>query len=145
MMEDLGSIEDRLAIHELNQRYAVHVDLRQGDAWAELFTEDVWFDEREFGTPPMSGREEVRAYGRMLAENVRYALHHMTTHAVFDLTDTSARGVAFAVVEAQLNDGDHARHQVIYHDRYEKIDGRWLFAERVLKSTLPSETFAASS
>ena len=144
-MEEPGSVEDRLAIHELNQRYAVHVDLREVDAWAELFTEDVHFDEQEFGTPPMSGREEVRNYGRILAENVRHALHHMTTHAVFDLTTTSARGVAFAVVEAQLNDGDHARHQVIYHDRYEKIDGQWLFAARVLKSTLPAETFTASA
>ena len=69
----------------------------------------------------------------------------MTTHAIFDLTPASARGVAFAVVEAQLNDGHHARHQVIYHDRYEKIDGQWLIAERVLKRTLPSETFSETS
>ena len=143
-MEDLGSLEDRASIHELNQRYAVHVDLKEPDAWAELFTEDVLFDEQEFGTPPMSSREEVRAYGQFLAANVRHALHHMTTHAISDLTETTARGVAFAVVEAQLNDGDHARHHVIYHDRYAKVDGSWLFAERILKSSLPSETFEPS-
>ena len=141
-MEKLAPNEDRLAIQELNQRYAVHVDLKQVDEWAALFTEDVLFDEQEFGTPPFHSREEVRAYGHVLAENVRYALHHMTTHAIFDLTETSARGVAFAVVEALLNNGDHARHQVIYHDQYVKIDGQWLFSERVLKSTLPPETFA---
>lgn len=144
-MEDLGTIEDRAAIHELNQRYAVHIDLKDPDAWAELFTDDVLFDEQEFGTPAMTGREAVLTYGRFLAENVRYALHHMTTHAVFDLTPTTARGVAFAVVEAQLNNGDHARHQVIYHDRYIKIDGHWLFAERILKSTLPAETFSPTA
>lgn len=144
-MEQLGNTEDRQAIQELNQRYAVHVDLKQVDDWAALFTEDVLFDEQEFGTPAFHSREEVRTYGQVLADNVRYAMHHMTTHAIFDLTDTSARGVAFAVVEAMLNNGDHARYQVIYHDRYVKIDGQWLFSERVLKSSLPAETFAGSS
>lgn len=141
-MEHLGSIEDRHAIHELNQRYAVHVDLKNVDAWAALFTEDVLFDEQEFGTPPMHSRSEVRAYGQVLAESVRHALHHMTTHAIFDLTESEARGVAFAVVEAQTLNGHHARYQVVYYDRYAKIDGEWLIAERVLKRTLPEETFA---
>jgi SnoaL-like domain len=141
-MEQFGDIADRLMIQDLNQRYAVHVDLHEIDAWVELFTKDASFDEREFGTPQMSGHEEIRAYGQQLAETVHHVLHHMTTHVISDLTTTSARGIAFAVVEALMNDGSHARHQVLYRDRYEKIDGKWLFSERVLKATLPPEVFA---
>jgi hypothetical protein len=44
-----------------------------------------------------------------------------------------------------LKDGFHARHQVIYQDRYEKIDGQWLIAERVLKQTVPAEIFNEKS
>jgi ketosteroid isomerase-like protein len=142
-VEQVDSVQDRLAIQELNQRYATHVDLHEVDAWASLFTEDVQFDEREFGTPPMHGRDDVRAYGHHLADIVEHALHHMTTHVIEDLTATSARGVAFAVVEALLKDGSHVRSHVVYHDRYEKVDGQWLIAERVLRRTLPDEVLAA--
>jgi hypothetical protein len=144
-MKHVGHVEDRLMIQELNQKYAVYVDLHEVDAWAELFTPDAAFDEREFGTPLMSDREAIRAYGQLLADTVQHAVHHMTTHVISDLTSTSARGIAFAVVDAMMKDGSRARHQVIYRDRYEKVDGTWLFAERVLKATLPAEVLAAPS
>jgi len=142
-MEQFGDVTDRLMIQDLNQKYAVHVDLHEIDAWVELFTPDATFDEREFGTPLMTGHEDIRAYGRQLAETVQHAFHHMTTHVIMDLTGTSARGIAFAVVEALLNDGSQARYHVLYRDRYEKIAGTWLFSERVLKATLPPEILAS--
>jgi SnoaL-like domain len=141
-VEEFGSVEDRLMIQDLNQRYAVHVDLHEIDEWVNLFTRDALFDEREFGTPILNGREEIREYGQHLKETVRSVLHHMTTHVITDLTATSGRGVAFAVCEALLNDGSHGRYQVLYRDRYEKVDGKWLFSERILKATLPPEVFA---
>jgi hypothetical protein len=137
------SIQDRLAIQELNQRYAVHVDLHEVDTWTSLFTEEVQFDEREFGAPLMVGREDIRAYGHHLADIVEHALHHMTTHVIEDLTATSARGMAFAVVESLRKNGSHVRSHVVYHDRYVKVDGKWLFAERILRRTLPDEVLAA--
>lgn len=144
-MEQLSCLEDRLAIQELNHRYATHIDLHEIDEWVGLFTQDAVFDEREFDSPLFTGHEEIRAYGHTLVETVQYALHHMTTHVISSLTATSARGIAFAIVEAVLKDGFHARHQVIYQDRYEKIDGQWLIAERVLKQTVPAEIFNEKS
>lgn len=142
-MDQFGDVEDRLMIQELNQKYAVYVDLHEIEAWVALFTRDATFDEREFGTPLISGHDEIRAYGQQLADTVQHAIHHMTTHLISDLTTTSARGTAFAVVEALMNDGAHARYQVLYRDRYTKIDGNWLFDERVLKATLPPEIFTS--
>lgn len=138
-MDRLESLEDRSAIQDLNQRYAVHVDLHEIDEWVDLFTQDAVFDEREFGTPLMTGHDAIRAYGEHLAEAVQHALHHMTTHVISDLTTSSARGIAFATVEALMKDGSHARYQVLYRDSYEKHDGRWFIAERVLKKTMPVE------
>jgi hypothetical protein len=138
-MEQLDCVEDRLAIQELNQRYATHIDLHEIDEWVGLFTQDAVFDEREFGSPLSTGQEEIRAYGQTLVETVQYALHHMTTHVISGLTATSARGIAFSIVEYLLKDGFRARTQVIYQDRYEKVDGRWLIAERILKQTIPTE------
>lgn len=138
-MEQLISGEDRMAIQELNQRYAIHIDLHEIDEWVRLFTQDAVFDEREFGSPLSIGHDEIRAYGQTLVETVQYALHHMTTHVVSGLAATSARGIAFSIVEYLLKDGFRARTQVVYEDRYEKIDNRWLIAERVLKQTVPTE------
>ena len=144
-MEHSIGIEDRLAIEEIVQRYAVHVDLFEIDEWVDCFTQAACFDEREFEGPLLTGPEEIRAYGRRLTETVQHMLHHMTTHVIRDLTATSARGVAFAIVESVRKDGSRARHQTLYKDRYEKVDGRWLIAERVLKATLPSEILAKPS
>lgn len=141
-MNQLDILEDRWAIQQLNQKYAVHVDLHEIDDWADLFTTDAVFDEREFGTPLATGRDAIRTYGQHLAATVQYALHHMTTHVISDLTTTSARGIAFSTVEALMKDGSHSRFQVIYQDRYEKVDGQWLIAERVLKKTMPAEHLA---
>src|SRR5690349_385216 len=137
-MEQLGNAEDRLAIQELNQRYAVHIDFKEIEQWVGLFTQDAFFDEREFGTPLLNGHDDIRAYGGELAATVRFAMHHMTTHSITDLTATRAHGIAFAIVEALMNDGAHARHHVVYKDRYEKVGDQWLIAERILKKTLPS-------
>lgn len=144
-MKEFGRVEDRLMIQDLNQQYAIHVDLHEIDEWVHLFTGDAVFDEREFGTPLLTGHEEIRGYGQQLAATVRHALHHMTTHVISDLTTTSAHGIAFAVVEALMNDGSRARYQVLYRDRYAKIDGTWLFAERVLKATMAPEILAGPS
>lgn len=138
-MEQFSCVEDRLAIQEVNQRYATHIDFHEIDEWVGLFTRDAVFDEREFGSPLSTGQDEIRAYGQELVKTVQFALHHMTTHVISDLTATSARGIAFSIVEYLLKDGFHARTQVIYKDRYEKINGRWLIAERVLKHTVPTE------
>ena len=142
-MERLDGVEDRLAIQDLNQWYAVHVDLHEIEEWVNLFTQDAVFDEREFGTPLLTGHDAIRTYCEHLTEAVQHALHHMTTHVISDLTTSSARGIAFATVEALMKDGSQARYQVLYRDRYEKQDGRWLIAERVLKKTVPVEVLAS--
>lgn len=35
------NVEDKIAIHELNYRYALHIDLHQTEEWVQLFTEVI--------------------------------------------------------------------------------------------------------
>lgn len=144
-MGEFSNVEDRLEISALNQRYALHVDFHEIEEWVSLFTSGAVFDESEFDNPLMNGHAEIRAYGNHLTEIVRHVLHHMTTHHIFDMTATTARGRAFALIEAVLNDGTHARTHVVYEDFYEKIAGTWLIAERILRKTIEPETIAAPS
>ena len=138
-MELEMDIEDRLALQELNYKYAYFVDMKRPGEWADLFTLDTHFDEREFDSALFIGRDEVRAYGEMLAAEVLYALHHITNQLVWEIIGDSACGTVFAVVEALLKNGERARHHVIYEDEYSKQDGVWRFSRRVLRKTLPTE------
>lgn len=144
-MGEFSNVEDRLEISALNQRYALHVDFHEIEEWVSLFTPGAVFDESEFDNPLMNGHAEIRAYGNHLTKIVRHVLHHMTTHHIFDMTATTARGRAFALIEAVLNDGSHARTHVVYEDLYEKIAGTWLIAERILRKTIEPETITAPS
>ena len=132
-------IADRLEIAELVHAYALHIDLFQIDDWVDLFTQDAFFDEREFGSGLHIGREAIRAYGRVLAATVRHAAHLMTNLVIRDLTTNSANGVLFGLVEAQLKDGMRTRWQVRYEDCYAKVDGAWKISRRVLRKTFPEE------
>ena len=47
---DLIQIADRLEITELVNAYALYIDQFQIDEWVDLFAQDAFFDEREFGS-----------------------------------------------------------------------------------------------
>jgi hypothetical protein len=141
-MIEHSQIADRLEIAELVNSYALHIDLFQIDEWVDLFTEDAYFDEREFDTGLHVGRDAIRAYGESLAESVQHAAHLMSNLVIRDLTATSARGIVFALVEALMKTGSRQRWQVRYEDTYVKIDGSWKIGRRVLRKTFPVEQIA---
>lgn len=138
-MTDLARFSDRLEIAELVNRYALHIDLWEIEAWVDLFTEDAFFDEREFGSGLHEGHAAIRAYGELLAGSVEHAAHLMSNLVISDLTSTSANGIVFALVEAQLKTGVRQRFHVRYEDAYVKIDGKWKIDRRILRKSLPTE------
>lgn len=139
-----GQIADRLEIAELVNAYALHIDLFEVDAWVDLFTEDAFFDEREFGSGLHTGQAAIRTYGQQLAETVRHAAHLMSNLVIRDLTQTSATGIVFALVEAQMNAGLRHRWHVRYEDNYRKIKGSWKISRRILRRTFdPEEVFSS--
>ena len=121
-------IEDKIALNELNHRYALHIDFHQIDAWAALFTEDAVLDERELGFAVHEGRAAIRAYGEMLAASVLHVVHLMANVLVTQTGEGEAKGTVFALVEAMMRDqSPRMRHQIWYEDSYVRQGGEWLF------------------
>ena len=139
-----GQIADRLEIAELVNCYALHIDLHEISQWVDLFTEDAFFDEREFDTGLHVGHAAIRAYGDLLAETVAHVVHLMSNLVIRNLSASTANGVVFASVDAQMKTGERQRWQVRYEDDYVKTDAGWKFARRILRRGLPPEDIGIS-
>ncbi|MFI6310058.1 nuclear transport factor 2 family protein [Nocardia fusca] len=135
------SLEDKYAIAELNQRYALLLDTGQPARWAaEVFTEDCFFDERQFDSGLHVGREAIAAYGDELVDMVDHVVHHMTNHVITILSETRATGVAFGICDVQhAGGGPRLRFNVQYEDEYRKVDSTWLISKRVLVKAFEPE------
>jgi hypothetical protein len=137
-----SSIVDRLGIQDTIHKYALYIDRHQIEDWVSLFTRDGVLDERCWGLENNVGHEAIRTTGMILKNTVKYAMHHITTVVIEELTQTEARGVVFSIVEGLLKSGFHASYHVIYDDRYVKVDGTWLFKERIQRRTFDPVVFA---
>ncbi|KYC33739.1 hypothetical protein A0J57_03910 [Sphingobium sp. 22B] len=126
-------------MQQLNHLYAYHVDNFHIDEWVDLFTDDAFFDEREFGLGLHDGRAAIAEYGKKIVRETEYAVHLMATHIIHDVKDGVATGTAFALTQALMKNGMNARYQVKYEDVYRKVDGKWKIARRVLRKTFPVE------
>lgn len=137
-----NQVADRMEIEQIVNAYALHIDFHEIDEWVDLFTPDAFFDEREFETGLHVGHDAIRAYGNQLKASVAHASHLMANLVISDLTESSARGIVFALVEAQMNTGERARYQVRYIDDYVKTENGWKFSKRVLRKSFPVEEMA---
>lgn len=135
----LEEVADRLEIEQIVNAYALHIDFHEIEEWVNLFTPDAFFDETEFETGVHVGHDAIRAYGNELKAIVAHASHLMSNLVIRDLTKTTARGIVFALVEAQMKTGERSRYQVRYVDDYVKKDDGWKFSKRVLLKSFPAE------
>ncbi|MEJ7935545.1 nuclear transport factor 2 family protein [Sphingobium sp. AN558] len=139
------SADDRLAIQELNYKYAYFIDSLDPENWADIFAPDGVLDESEFFPDArFAGREAILAYGTKISGNVHNIVHLMTNQIINDLTPTSARGTAFALVETMRKTGERLRFHVKYEDEFVKIDGSWRIAQKTLRKSLPPEDVKSS-
>lgn len=134
---------DRLAIYELYARYAWAVDLLDGTAYAECFTEDGWTDISSFGnvegmraagltcvdeTGRVRGRENLRTIATKRPGTQMY--RHVTANPlVTALEGDRATGTASFLVLSPTG-------EIHQYGRYEDVvargvDGCWRFAERM--------------
>ena len=121
--EQLDRLASYEAIRQLVYRYAVAVDARDTTAVAAMFVEDVQV------APGVTGRAALAAsYDEMLAAQVASILN--VGNHVIDFDDADhARGIVYC--RAEIDAGDEwIVQQIVYHDRYERHGGRWLFRGR---------------
>ena len=130
---------DRLAIRELVEAYAHCADRRDSKGQMSLFTENshfVVYMNAKDPTPSMELHSR-EALAPVFADLNKYdaTTHFLGQSTIFTLTGERATGEAYCLAHHVTVDGGKWRLMLAslrYLDTYVKIDGAWLFAERLL-------------
>jgi SnoaL-like domain len=130
---------DRLAIRELVEAYAHCADRRDAKGQMSLFTADTHFVVFMNAKDPKPSQElhSREALAPVFADLNQYdaTTHFVGQSTIFTLTPDNATGEAYCLAHHVTVDGAKRRLMVAslrYLDTYVKVDGSWLFAERLL-------------
>jgi hypothetical protein len=134
-----GEAADRLAIRELVETYAYCADRREAAAQMALFTADTHFVVFMDAKNPKPSQElhSRDALAPVFADLNRYqaTMHFVGQSTISSLTEDRATGQAYCLAHHLTVDGDRRRLMIAtlrYLDTFSKLDGAWLFAERLL-------------
>jgi hypothetical protein len=130
---------DRLAIRELVEDYAHCADRRDAQGQMSLFTPDTHFVVYMNAKAPTAPQElhSREALAAVFAELNKYdaTTHFVGQSTIFTLTGDRATGEAYCLAHHVTVDNGMRRLMLAslrYLDTFVKIDGAWLFAERLL-------------
>ena len=130
---------DRLAIRELVDAYAHCADRRDAKGQMALFTEDTHFVVYMEAKDPTPSQElhSRDALAPVFADLNRYeaTTHFVGQSTIFTLNEARATGETYCLAHHVIVDGEKRQLMVAslrYLDTFAKIDGAWLFAERLL-------------
>ena len=130
---------DRLAIRELVEAYAHCADRRDAKGQMALFTADTHFVVYMNARDPKPSQElhSREALAPVFAELNQYqaTTHFVGQSTVFTLTGDRASGEAYCLAHHVTVDGGKRSLMLAslrYYDTFVKMDGAWLFAERLL-------------
>jgi ketosteroid isomerase-like protein len=134
-----GEAADRLAIRELVEAYARCADRRDAKGQMALFTPDTHFVVYMDAKDPTPSQElhSREALAPVFADLNQYAatMHLVGQSTIFAIRSDQASGEAYCIAHHLTVDGDKRRLMVAYPrylDTFAKIDGTWLFAQRLL-------------
>jgi ketosteroid isomerase-like protein len=130
---------DRLAIREVVEAYAHCADRRDAKGQMSLFTADAHFVVYMNAKDPTPSQElhTREALAPVFADLNQYAatMHYVGQSTIFTLKGDRATGEAYCIAHHVRVDGDRRGLMVAYLrylDTFAKINGAWLFAERLL-------------
>ena len=130
---------DRLAIRELVEAYAHSADRRDAIGQMSLFTTDTHFVVYMNAKDPKPSQElhSREALAPIFADLNQYdaTTHFVGQSTIFTLEGDRATGEAYCLAHHVTVEGGRRRLMVAslrYLDTFVKIDGAWLFAERLL-------------
>jgi SnoaL-like domain len=130
---------DRLAIRELIEAYAHCADRRDGNGQTSLFTADTHFVVYMNAKDPKPSQElnSREALAPVFADLNKYAatMHFVGQSTILSLTPDKGTGQAYCLAHHLTVDGGKRSLMIAalrYYDTFAKMDGAWLFAERLL-------------
>ena len=124
--ERLQRLENIEEIRRLKIIYAQYCDNNyQPGPLASLFTENAVWEMGPLGR--FEGRQAIHDFFAEVSKRFTFALHYMCGH-VIDIapSGTEATGTWY-IFEAATIDGRAMFVAATYEDRYEKVNGKWLF------------------
>ena len=125
LLERVDRLESLDQIRQLPAKYALCVDMRDFDAMANLFTEDVIVSKSK------RGRQEMKQwYDTTMRHKVIGSAHGINGHIIdFESADI-ASGLVYSRNDLELTD-TWMMEFMAYLDRYERQDGIWYFQRRI--------------
>jgi len=130
---------DRLAIRELVEAYAHCADRRDAKGQMALFTADTHFVVYMNAKDPKPSQElhTREALTPVFADLNKYAatMHFLGQSTILTLTSDRGTGVAYCMPHHLTVGGEKQRLMIAalrYYDTFAKVEGEWLFAERLL-------------
>jgi uncharacterized protein (TIGR02246 family) len=137
LMPEAGplSIADRLEIMELLVRYTWSLDARDANAFAATFApQGVWQPSTGTGG---EGPDAIRAAFDARMGHQSGKLRHLSGAPIIEGNAERCRVRSLCQVVAEAPGGPCATTQVAeYHDTCVKVDGRWLFEHKLVKTVL---------
>ena len=130
---------DRLAIRELVEAYAHCADRRDAKGQMALFTADTHFVVYINAKDP-NPSQELRSREQLapvFADLNKYAatMHFLGQTTILTLTSNRGTGETYCMPHHLTIDGGKRQLMIAtlrYSDTFVKVDGEWLFAERLL-------------
>ena len=121
----LDRLEARDEIRQLISKYALALDMRDMDAMANLFVEDV------AAGAGKRGRQALRDWlGDTMRKQFDGTSHHVGTTIIEFVDADNAVGIVYSKNEHETGP-EWVIMQMMYFDRYERRNGRWLFRRRL--------------
>lgn len=127
---------DRIELKELVDLFSNYSDTKENDKQVKLFTEDgkVIIINDEKITFTLQGREEIFEAFSSSMEDYKSVFHMSGQQTVEFVDENHANGTAYnlVVLVKENEDGSLMTTQegVRYEDNYEKVNDKWLIAER---------------
>jgi hypothetical protein len=130
---------DRLAIRELVEAYAHCADRRDAKGQMDLFAADTHFVVYMNAKDPSPSQElhSREQLAPVFADLNKYdaTMHFLGQTTVFTLSGDRSTGETYCMPHHLTIDGEKRRLMIAalrYGDTFVKVDGAWLFAERLL-------------
>lgn len=117
------------SLRQLVSRFSDAVNRGDADEFVSCWTEDgVW----ESGKPA-TGRDEIRAHFSKVAASYSW-LQQTSPNAVFEVDEAAGVGSGRVSIQESFKSKKASAGTLyaVYHDRYKRVAGTWLFAERRL-------------
>jgi SnoaL-like domain len=130
---------DRLAIRELVEAYAHCADRRDAKGQMALFTADTHFVVHMNAKDPQPSQElhSREALAPVFADLNQYAatMHFLGQTTIVTLTGDRGAGETYCMPHHLTIEGEKRKLMIAalrYYDKFAKVNGEWLFAERLL-------------